>query len=157
MNITSLNDTSSTSEIVMALDLARIIVSNYGSRGISMVGIFVNLFGLLVLRNKHLEEKFYDCLFCRCFCNLVVCLFGSFHHRPSCMMCPNNFLFEVYQRSFYYPWSRIALMASIICDILLILNRLVMLFNKRNNVFFTLSKKVNISIVQCTSYPTHRF
>ena len=54
------NETNTTSEMVLAIELARDIVTNYGSRGISMVGIFVNLFGLLVLRNRHLVEKFYD-------------------------------------------------------------------------------------------------
>lgn len=82
MNISSLNGTNNgTSFIVLALDLAREIVIDYGTRVVSIIGIFVNLLGLLVLRNKDLEEKFYDCLYWRCFCNLVVCMFGSLHSQ----------------------------------------------------------------------------
>ena len=86
MNITYLNESYATSEIVQALDLAREIITYYGSRGISRAGILVNLFGLIVLRNKHLEEKFYDCLSCRCVCNLLVCLVGSLHHSLHCFV-----------------------------------------------------------------------
>lgn len=77
MNITSLNETSTTSEFAIALDLAREAIINYGGRAISIVDVFVDLFGLLLLRNKRLEEKFYDFLFFHCFHNLVVCLLGT--------------------------------------------------------------------------------
>lgn len=84
MNITGLKVTNSnaTSEIVLALDLDRDIIMNYGSRGILMIGIPINLFGLLVLQNKRRlgKKKFYDFLFCRFFCNLVVCLLGCLHN-----------------------------------------------------------------------------
>lgn len=144
MNISSLNGTNVTSEIVVALDLVREIIGNYGSRGISVVGTLVNLFGLLALRNRNLEEKFYDCLYCRCFCNLVVCLLESYHSQTPCMECQGDYIMTCLQIYFYYPWTRIAFMASIICDILLIFSRLLLLLNKRDNMFFTLSKKVFI-------------
>lgn len=135
---------NTTSEIVLALDLAREILINYGSRAISTVGILVNIFGILILQNKRLQEKFYHCLFCRCFCNMVVCLFGSLHNGLPCMKCQGDYTLTGLQMYFYYPWTRIALIASIICDVLLILNRLLLLFDKRNNVFYTLSRKVKI-------------
>lgn len=142
MNISCLNGTNTTSEIVLALDLARDLLINYGARAISMFGILVNIFGILVLQNRQLHEKFYHCLFFRCFCNMVVCLFGSLHSGRPCMECQSDYTLTGLQMYLFYPWSRMALIASIICDILLILNRLLLLFNKRNNVFCTLSRKV---------------
>lgn len=138
MNAISLN---ATSETVVALDLAREIIANYGTRGISGFGLLVNLVGLLVLRNKRLEEKFYDFLFCRCFCNLIVCLFGSFYNRPACPKCPTNYILACVQIFLYQPWSGIALLASLISDVLLIFSRLLFVFDKRTNVFFELSIK----------------
>ena len=143
MNITNLNGTTTTNEMVLALDLAKKITINYGIRGTSIVGIFVNLFGLLVLRDKRLVEKFYDCLFCRCFSNLVVCLLGSIYHNQPCIECPANYSLVFHYMLIYFPLMRVVFNASIICDILLILNRLVLLFGKRTNVFYNLSKKVN--------------
>jgi len=142
MNSSTFNETNATSEIVQGLDLARDIIINYGSRGISIVGICVNLFGLKVLQDKRLEEKFYDCLFCRCFCNLIVCLFGSLHHRAPDIGSQVNYVLGCLQVYLYFPSSRIAFIASIVCDVLLIFNRLLLLFNKKDCWFCTLSKKV---------------
>lgn len=142
MNITSLTGTNTTNALVLALDLAQEIIIN-SSRILSIIGIFVNLFGLLVLRNERLVEKFYGCLFCRCVCNLVVCLFGSIHYKRVLMESPMNYSLALYHAYFYFPLTRIAFMASINCDMLLILNRLVLLFGKKKNLFFILSKKVN--------------
>lgn len=142
MNITSLIETNRTNAVVLALDLTQEIMIN-SSRIVSIIGIFVNLFGLLVLRNERLVEKFYDCLFCRCFCNTVVCLFGTIHYKRVFIERPMNYSLAFFHAYFYFPLTRVAFMASIICDVLLILNRLVLLFGKRTNVFFILSKKVN--------------
>lgn len=143
MNNLSSNESYPISELVMALDQVNGIVTNYASRGISIVGILVNLFNLLVLWKIRLDKKFYDCLFCRCLSNLVVCLLGSLHNEQHCMRCLGDYKVIILQVYIYYPLSRISLMASIFCDVLLILNRFLLLFNKRKNVCFTLSKKVS--------------
>ena len=143
MKITSLNGlNNATSEVVLVLELAQDIIINYGCRGISIVGIFVNLFGLIVLRNRHLEEKFYDCLFCRCVCNLVVCLFGCLHNVLPCKMCPTYFVWLFLKLYVHMLGMRIAFFASVICDILLILNRMLLLLDRKNSVLYKLSKKV---------------
>lgn len=99
---------------------------------------------VLILQKVNIPKKILIfSVVCLQILNLVVCLLGGLHHRHPCLNCPGDYILTLLSTFLYYPLERIAFMASIICDVLLILSRLVLLFNKRTNVFCTLSRKVN--------------
>ncbi len=52
---------------------ATYIIDNYLCRTISLIGVFMNLFFLVVLRHMKLKEEVHD-FWCRCFYNFVICL-----------------------------------------------------------------------------------
>lgn len=115
-------------------------LSEYVIPIISAIGVLCNLFGVTILSNRKLKNKFYDFLWCRCFCNLVICFFGVFFKN---LKIPNDY------RSLFLQWyflilpSRILFFTSSISDLLLILNRLFFLFHKTNSSLMKLPKWVS--------------
>lgn len=119
------------------------IITDYLIPSISTVGTLFNAFSLIVLNHKNLSTiRFYHFLRCRTFCNLVVCFFGVFYKKVACKeVCHFNY------ESLYLTWfviilpTRIAFSASVHADILLILNRLTLLSESKQTIFYSISKK----------------
>ena len=127
--------------LLNSLIVARDYVINYGIRGISALGIILNVLSLIVIMCKQLSHDFYDFLRCRCICNLVVCVFALGYTRVVFSECVQDF------RLIAFQWSgnvliRTVLLASSISDNLVIINRFLTLYNKNNSIFNRLSKKV---------------
>lgn len=120
---------------------AREIVINYGIRGISALGIILNVLSLILIMRRQLTHNFYDFLRCRCICNLVVCIVGLGYTRAVFSECLENYRLIVFQ------WTgntlfRTALLASSFSDNLVIINRYVILCNKKRSILNKMSKKV---------------
>lgn len=131
------------SERAFFLSKASDFVVNYGINGVSLVGIFFNIVTITVLATRFFEHKFYNFLQCRCICNLAVCLTGVFFKELA------NRGEEVEYLPLFLNWfvinipMRIFFLASVISDNLIILNRLTNLYNKKESIFYGLSKKVS--------------
>lgn len=112
-------------------------------RSIAVLGVLLNLTTILLLLKKKFEHKFYDFLRCRCFCNLIVCIFSTYTSRLQCRGCESDYI-DLIINVFVIQWpTRSAYIASAISDNLLILYRLVNLYQWTDSVFMKLSKKVN--------------
>ena len=149
MSITNLTHSSSASPFAYGASTTRNFLHKYAISITSITGIVLNLLTLLLLLNKRFKSKFYDFLRCRCFWNLVVCVYGSFYIDYFAVYC-EKCLFDywplvTYTFAVHIP-LRIFWSASFIAEILLILNRLCLLSNKKKSLFFTLSKKANLII-----------
>lgn len=120
---------------------ARDIVINYGIRGLSALGIILNVLSLIVIMRRQLSHNFYDFLRCRCICNLVVCIFALGYTRVVFSECVEDYRLIAFQW-FGNILIRSALLASSISDNLVIINRYVILYNKQESIFNKLSKKV---------------
>lgn len=102
----------------------------------------------LFSRNHRLRFTFYNFFRCRCFCNLLLCIFGvfiyleGFYHLIDKSDSKMNYWHLYLQVFLVYLPIRVSLHSSAILDIFLILNRMALLYNKKKSRFFTLSKKV---------------
>lgn len=113
--------------------------TDYAILGISSLGTLLNICGICLLLNKQLRHCFYDFLRCHCSCNLIVCLLGLVDATLSCFICKDNFSKLCLT---LVLCKRVALLASVTSDILLILNRWATLLDNKKSVFYKLSKKV---------------
>ncbi len=113
------------------------------SLGVSIFGTVFNMFSLIVLLDLNLTHNFYDFLRCRCLSNLAVCLIGIFYYiHDGWIICAAKYSHVLVSFFFLLLPMRMALLASAICDNLLILNRLANLYNKKHCIILKLSKKV---------------
>ena len=118
------------STLFQVLDLIRVIIRDYFSRVVSGLGIILNLIFLVILLNKKLKNSIYNFFWSRSFCNLIVCIFGLAYmdfpdvreKRPLYIL-----IHQVYITGFT---MRLALLASVLTDCFLILNRLFNLSNR---------------------------
>lgn len=146
----SCNASRTSSELIASLTGARDIIQTYGFRIISGAGVIFNYYTLYVLNNHQLKFKFYDFFRCRCFCNLVVCVLSIFMDLEVSALivseeCTMDY-WPLYLKLYLVMIPlRIALRSSAISDILLILNRIALLFDKKESQLYTLSKKVCIT------------
>lgn len=117
----------------------------YCLRVIAAFGVLFNLATILLLFNKRFKHKFYDFLQCRCACNLIVCLLATISCLGllPCIGCEDDYASLVILTFVWAFPGRMALMASAISDNLLILNRLVTLYQWKNSIFKKFSKKVS--------------
>ena len=137
---------ANTSQVAKYACRAAEILVDYGIRGISGVGTLINVITILVLLQKVFKGKFYDFLRCRCVCNCVICSICVFYRNDGILEGAE----EVYVRIWisWYVFAialRIALLAAFIADNLIVLNRLANLYDKKQSIFYTLSKKVSLS------------
>lgn len=123
-------------------------IDRYALTSTAVIGILFNVFGLVLLWDKSLKHNFYQFLQCRCFSNLAVCIIGlvlGIFNRWK-LMCRAD-----YQNIFIIHFVgfipiRIAFQASLFTDNLLILNRLVNLFDMKNSIFYQMSKRVILKL-----------
>lgn len=111
---------------------------------ISIIGTVFNSFSLKVLHNVKYELKFYDFLRSRCVTSLFVCFLGIFLFSSSvpCQRCLFDYWTLYLQFYLVFIPLRIALMASGISDILLGLNRVAVLYERKKCFFYSISKIV---------------
>lgn len=127
----------------IAMDIFKYII-----RSVAAVGILLNLLTVILLFSKKFEHKFYDFLQCRCVCNLIVSLFTVYTSPLQCRGCEDDYT-SLFINIFVIQWpTRSAYLASAVSDNLLVLNRLVNLYQSRDSVFNTLSKKVNVLFIK---------
>ena len=115
------------------------VIAFYVLTPVSAFGFILNLLTVTLLaRSKlsRLNTTFYESFFCRCFCDIIVCLFGITNMNFVCVFkC--NLVTEIgsvwsssttYEQLFFiafieFPGVRISLLASVYSEISLILNR----------------------------------
>ena len=125
-------------DITIKLYQASSIIAYYVLTPISAFGLILNLLTVILLeRSKltRLNTTFYESFFCKCFCDLCVCLFGIVNMNFSCYKCilvtdignawSSNSSYEyIFFISFIeVPGMRVAMLASAYSEIALILNR----------------------------------
>lgn len=137
------------------LDITSDWIIKFGIHPSSIVGIIFNAFCLIFLLDKKLANKVYNFLWCRCFCNLAVCVFGVLFIKPLCTTCltdhvelKNVFVLEL--------GMKCSFLASSVSDILLILNRCVFLFSNNNRKLSELSKTVSFVLMLFFLYAFER-
>lgn len=145
MNSTSVAS-NSTVQACQTLQIAGELISNYVIRFIGALGIFVNLITLaiLLIKKSKFQNNYYNFVWCRQFSNLIVCILGAGYLAQSCQVCLD------YDLTFYeYFLSRIplriAFLASIVSDNLLVANRIYVISGIQNTLT-RLTKKMNLSI-----------
>lgn len=109
---------------------------------ISFIGSILN-FGIIInLIFANTFYKSFNFIRCRSICNLLVCILGNFFVTLPERDCVGDYA-TIYRYMYMFNRPlRIALFASIVSDILLILNRKASLYEENESVFYTLSKKV---------------
>lgn len=149
MNIS--NDTMEASEDSLGTKIlleSSDIMEYYLIRVVCAFGLIINSICLMVFSHKSLKEKRYDgymFLWCRTFSNISVCLFAIDYAGIFCDNCHTNFYVALYKFYFIGPMIRISIVASIYFDMLFILNRYVVLHDKKGYTAF-FSKKIIILI-----------
>lgn len=116
------------------------------TNGISLIGSVLNLIIICNLINAKRQYTFWNFIRCRCLCNLLVCFLGSFYTIVPDMDCVTDYETLIKSLLIFVP-LRIAIFASFISDLLLILNRLAQLLNQKNSMFYALSMKVSYAII----------
>jgi hypothetical protein len=142
------NSNENYSRLIESLSISKNLFERSGNI-VSIIGVFFNLNSLCIIKDNSLNFKFYDFLWCRCFCNLVVCFFGIFFNPVllESIICKGSVrpnYWELYLQLFFVAVPlRIALMSSAISDVLLILNRVALLCYNKLSLFYELSIKVS--------------
>lgn len=134
---------SNRSELTLDLRLVQEIIDR-GIPVVSATGFLVQLTTIVIFTRPCFEPVFYDFLQSRSICNLFVCLIGMFNQRLPCQNRRTDYMrlkFDLYV--VHFP-LRAALLESAISDNLLILSRLVILYEWKDSLFDRLSKKINI-------------
>ncbi len=117
-------------------------------RCLGFIGLLSNSFTLYLLSHKNMIHPMYAFLWCRTFCNLIVCLFACGWVHPLAIDEPDTYANKFYMLYVIAIPTRIAFFASAISDIILILNRF-FIITERN--VLNISKKTNLSI--CYAIP----
>lgn len=110
------------------------IIGYYIIPTVSSGGFILNVLSLFILCHRKLKNKFYRYLFCKSFCDSLVCLVGISFLNTTCTICHENF-FNSYgmllYRVFIIVCSRSLFAASTLAEIYLSLDRLSNLTNKK--------------------------
>ena len=120
-----MNSTSSSS----AFDSSDIFYLQASLRSIGLIGVIFNAFTLFILKNQRLKHNMYTFLWLRAFCNMIVCMFAigwvdiKFLKSGSSLNHPDTYLNKLYMLFIFGIPVRMALFASAISDLFLILNR----------------------------------
>ncbi len=146
MNSSNLTDSRNLSQVAGYLMRATHIVT-YSVNTVSAIGVLFNLFTLSMMLKSQFKHKYYDFLRCRVFIHMCICMPGVFLQNLPCMGCTTDFVFLNVQWYAITLPARILFLAGVICDNLLILNRLVNIQDLNDHILNKLSKKVNIVLV----------
>jgi hypothetical protein len=117
-------------------------------RAISLIGTLFNIFSSIVLINKQFKFRFYDFLLCRSICNLAVCLLGIFYEETVCKECTTDY-WPLFINFFLVTLPlRAAFISTAISESLILINRLSLLFARKNSRFYNLSKTVSCILIE---------
>jgi len=103
----------------------------YMTRTIGFMGLLLNSLGLIIILNKTLIHPIYNFTWGRTFCNWFVCFLGCGWVQSVDFDVPGLYYQRVYSVYVVGIPSRIALFASSISDVMLILNRYFVITEKR--------------------------
>ena len=140
----SVNNSTNSSQYTDLFEEINYITNTYVLKVVASLGIFFNFGILVILKTDSFKYSIYRCISSKFFCNLIVCITGLFLRVPACpIYCEDTYHHILYGwcslNSFY-----ISLLASLVSDILLLLNRYYVL--KSVKFFFqTMSTKLNIT------------
>jgi len=119
--------------------------STYINRMISFLGVILNSLGLVIMMNKTLIHPMYNFTWGRTFCNWLVCLLGCGWVQTLNIDQPGGYYQRAYSMYAFAIPIRIALFASSISDLMLILNRYFVI-TERNVWLLKISKLTNLTI-----------
>ena len=129
---------NSSSHIFLVLNKVSDIIGIYFITVITSIGCICNFMFLILVSHKSLKHKFYDCLWTKAFCDLIVSIIGIGYLNNACVECIKD---RTYWALFYNLYMikiplRIALVASTYTEIYLILNRLISLFKPKSTFLY---------------------
>ncbi len=139
--------------IHLIVEYTSVIIHEYINRIICGFGILLNWFFLRLLLVKRRRLKAYSYLWCRSFCNFTVCIFGIIP-KTSFNIETRYKIIDLIIFFLTNAGIRIFLCASVISDILMILNRFWMLKERRNAFLAEISIKLNLTICFGISFIT---
>ena len=136
---------STESQYTVFFKEATLIIQKYLIKIISSFGIVVNALILTLLAIKAYKHQTHKYIFCKILCNTLICVIGIFYLNIICPnICEDTYYALVIQWFITGIPLRMFVLASRIANILLIINRYVIL--KRQNKLFELSKKLILFI-----------
>jgi len=103
----------------------------YMTRTIGFLGLLLNSLGLFIILNKALIHPIYNFTWGRTFCNWVVCILGCGWVQSEDFDVPGTYYQRAYSVYVIGIPTRIALFASSISDVMLILNRYFVITEQR--------------------------
>ena len=121
------------------------ILDIYVIRIVGALGIFFNIFNLVLLLHKSLKHSIYNFFWSRCFFNLVVCIFACGSPVLICLNDEYEYLYIFYRVYISRTLLEAFLIISAVSDLLLIVSRYLAVIEKKN-YFTRLSKITNILI-----------
>lgn len=132
------SDNTNISELTVSIHTTTQIVLEYGIHGVSFIWLLYNTTSIIVMMDHQSRSiKSYHFLSCRCIRNLLVCLLGyRFIEIIPSQECVTDY------NALSKNWLtillplRIALMASSVLDVLLILYRVFFLYDWNVGVFY---------------------
>ncbi len=136
--------------MTVSAEVTSYIVIIYLNRLIGIVGVVLNLLGLIVMSNKSLIHPIYMFLWCRQLCNLIVCILACGWVEPLAYEAADTYGSKVYMYFLIAVPLRISFFTSAISDVILILNRYFIITDQK--VFLLrISKLTNIAM--CFTLP----
>ncbi len=126
------------------------IIENYAIRVIAIAGVILNFTSLLIVTHKDLKHYIYNYIWCRFFCNLIVCITGAGYVKNCIKDCNQSYFLVFYQWFLNGIPMKIALFSSAMSEIMIILNRVLIL--KRRNSFLKRISKLKILMI-CYLFP----
>ena len=146
MNNSDLNNTVS-QYFSHHIDLISNFIGFYGIRIICSLGFLINIFIIILLRNKKLKYSFYKHIRVKTVISLFICLIGFGYQNSICEICQIYFRYE----TIVYTWTirigtRIMFMISSFHEIYLITNRYLILKN-RNHWIVNINLKYYLPIL----------
>ncbi len=142
-------ETKGLAQIYKNLNLLASVIEIYVNKSMLGFGVLFNLFLVVVIIKQRLVHRFYSYLWCRLFCNLIVCLFAVI----SWTFPLKTDKFELYKLAYLIyerPCVRVAIWAATLSKIFMITYRYFIIIRK-TSFLCNLSKKANLSICFGTS------
>ena len=112
------------------------IIGYYVITAISLIGLILNVLNIKLLMHKSLKHEFYRYLMCKSILDSIVCLFGVGYLNNNCLQCFPSYI-STYGVLFYRLYVikiplRMILVASVLSEVFLTLNRLKSFSNEKN-------------------------
>ncbi len=139
-NCSSMPDLSNEVQVLIGINL---VLKTYVIRIVSGLGVFLNIFSMIICANKKLTHHIYSYLWCRGLINGLVCLLGASFLQLPLPPTPQSYALVFVSLYIINIPMRVAFLASAFEELALILNRLFVI-QKKHNYFSQMSKVQNI-------------